>query len=532
MKILTVLFTALLFTACSDDSNNMMDDNKKETAVEHASKHMDANYVCPMHPQIIRGKPGNCPICGMDLIKKEAEVKKEKKILYWVAPMDANFRRDEPGKSPMGMDLVPVYDDGEDGITVKISPAVENNMGVRTAIVKKDKLWRRIDTVGYVDFDENNISHIHLRTKGWIEKLLIKSEGERVTKGQLLFEVYSPELVNAQEEYLQAVRSNHKGLTRASRERLEALGVSASQIEIINKQRRINQYVKIFAKQDGIVAKLNVREGMFVMPQKEVMSLADLSSVWILAEVFESQADWVKQGQSAEVKLSYLPGREWEGEVEYIYPSLDPKTRTLKVRLRFENKDEALKPNMFANVTIYGGAKRDVVIVPREALIRTGNDERVIVSIGEGRFQPKDVSVGIESGEYVEIMKGVNVGDKVVTSGQFLIDSEASLKASIARMSSSNDEMSNDGVTGVKAEMVKSKKIIGTGILNELMPSQNKINMAHDPIPALDWPDMVMDFDLKDSVSLQGLNKGDKVEFELEKGDGGYMIKSITKTKM
>ena len=537
LTIITISFAAILLTACSEDSSNMdmsttdkMGEN--ETAIEHASKHLDANYVCPMHPQIIRGKPGNCPICGMDLIKKEAEVKKEKKLLYWVAPMDANYRRDKPGKSPMGMDLVPVYDDGEEGLTVKISPTVENNMGVRTAIVIKDKLWRRIDTVGYVDFDENKISHIHLRTKGWIEKLLIKSEGERVKKGQLLFEVYSPELVNAQEEYLQALRSGHKGLSSASRERLEALGISDSQIKKLNKKRRASQFVKVFAKQDGIIAKLNVREGMFVMPQKEVMSLADLSSIWLLAEVFESQTDWVKAGQSAEVKLSYLPVREWEGEVEYIYPSLDPKTRTLKVRLRFDNKDEALKPNMFANVTIYGGAKREVMIIPREALIRTGNDERVIVSIGEGRFQPRDVTAGIESGEFIEIISGLNVGDKVVTSGQFLIDSEASLKASIARMSSSNDSMSSDGTTGMKAEMVKSKKIMGTGILKELMPNKNKINMAHDPIPALDWPDMVMDFDLKENLSLKGLNKGDKVEFELEKGENGYMIKSITKSKM
>ena len=369
IKINTVLIilVAMLLSACSeqDSSMDMTAAGKKETAVEHAGKHLDPNYVCPMHPQIIRGKPGNCPICGMDLIKKEAEEKKEKKIIYWVAPMDANYRRDEPGKSPMGMDLVPVYDDGEDGISVKISAAVENNMGVRTAKVKKDKLWRRIDTVGYVDFDENNISHIHLRTKGWIEKLLIKSEGERVKEGQLLFEVYSPELVNAQEEYLQALSSGHRGLSIASRERLEALGISDSQIKNLNKTRKAAQYVKIFAKQDGIVSKLNVREGMFVMPQKEVMSLADLSSIWILAEVFESQADWVKSGQSSEVKLSYLPGRVWEGQVEYIYPSLDPKTRTLKVRLRFDNKDEALKPNMFADVTIYGGAKREVLIIPR-----------------------------------------------------------------------------------------------------------------------------------------------------------------------
>ena len=190
---------------------------------------------------------------------------------------------------------------------------------------------------------------------------------------------------------------------------------------------------------------------------------------------------------------------------------------------------------MFANVIIYGGAKREVIVIPREALIRTGNDERVIVSVGEGRFQPRDVTVGIESGEFIEIIKGVSVGDKVVTSGQFLIDSEASLKASIARMSSSNDSMSggaSGGMTGVKADMVKSKKIMGTGILKELMPMQNKINMAHDPIPDLDWPDMVMDFDLKENLSLKGLNKGDKVEFELEKGDNGYVVKSITKLKM
>ena len=463
--------------------------------------------------------------------------KKEKKILYWVAPMDATYRRDEPGKSPMGMDLVAVYDDGGDGSSVKISPAVENNMGVRTAMIKKDKLWRRIDTVGYVDFDENKISHLHLRTKGWIEKLYVKSEGERVTKGQLLFEVYAPELVNAQEEYLQALRSNHRGLTSASRERLIALGISDSQIKQLNKIRKVKQYVKVYAKQDGIIAKLSIREGMFVTPKKLVMSLADLSSVWLLAEVFESQADWVKVGQSAEVSLSYLPGREWEGEVEYIYPSLDPKTRTLKVRLRFDNKDESLKPNMFAKVVIYGGAKREVLIIPREALIRTGNDERVIVSLGEGRFQPREVTAGIESGDYIEVIKGLSAGDMVVTSGQFLIDSEASLKASIARMSSTDNANEDESMAAMKSDAsqtedkLQTKNIIGTATLNNVMPTHNMINMAHDPIPALDWPAMEMDFNVKNNVSLKGLNKGDKVEFELEKSENGYVVKSITKSK-
>jgi Cu(I)/Ag(I) efflux system membrane fusion protein len=451
LTLVSLLLTLFALTACSDEANNEMNtgNNAKETAVEHSIKHLDPTYVCPMHPQIIRDKEGSCPICGMDLVKKEVE-KKETAVEHskkhldpnYVCPMHPQIIRDKPGSCPIcGMDLVEkeAEQNPEEDVIVKISPAVENNMGVRTTEVIKDRLWRRIDTVGYVGFDDNRISHIHLRTKGWIEKLLVKSEGERITKGQLLFEVYAPELVNAQEEYLQALSSGNRGLARASRERLQALGISEEQIKSISKTRKARQYVKVFARQDGIIDKLNVREGMFVMPQMEVMSLADLSSVWILAEIFESQADWVKTGQPAEVKLSYLPGRVWEGEVEYIYPSLDPKTRTLKVRLRFDNKDETLKPNMFSDVTIYGGAKREVMIIPREALIRTGTKERVIVSMGNGRFQPRNVTAGIETGEQLEIIKGLEVGERIVTSGQFLIDSEASLKASLARMASGKE---------------------------------------------------------------------------------------------
>jgi len=457
--------------------------------------------------------------------------KKEKKILYWVAPMDAAYRRDGPGKSPMGMDLVPVYDEGDDGSGVKISAAVENNMGVRTAVVKKDKLWRRIDTVGYVDFDENKISHLHLRTKGWIEKLYVKSEGERVKKGQLLFEVYAPELVNAQEEYVQSIRSGNRGLTAASRERLIALGISDLQINQLNKTSRVKQYVKVYAKQDGIIAKLSIREGMFVKPQKMVMSLADLSSVWLLAEVFEKQADWVREGQSADVTLSYLPGRVWEGEVEYIYPSLDPKTRTLKVRLRFDNMDESLKPNMFADVTIYGGAKTQLILIPREALIRTGFEERVILSMGEGRFQPRVVVAGIESGDWVAIKSGLEEGDRVVTSGQFLIDSEASLKASMARMTSTESE---DGGADKKEDMSamnmeQSDKITGMGTVKEIVADEHKIKLEHGPIAALDWPEMTMFFKVKSDVSLKDLKTGDMIGFELEKTDDGYVIKSFSK---
>jgi len=359
----------------------------------------------------------------------------EQEILYWVAPMDANYQRDKPGKSPMGMELVPVYANANgDGSNVTIAPEVIQNLGVRTATVERSRLWRAIDTVGYVEYDETKVSHIHLRTEGWIEQLVAHSEGERISKGEQLLALYSPDLVNAQEEFVQALASGNTTLTRASRERLLALGIPADQVRQLEKTRKVKQNIAIYSPQDGVVSKLMVRHGMYVTPKNQVMSLADLSSVWLIAEVFESQADWVKVGQSAEVSLAFLPGRIWEGTVEYIYPSLDPKTRTLKARLRFDNPDEALKPNMYANVKIYGGAKENVIVIPVEALIRTGRESRVIIALGDGRFASRTVTAGIESGDWVEIIAGLEPGEEVVTSGQFLIDSEASLKASMTRM--------------------------------------------------------------------------------------------------
>ncbi len=365
----------------------------------------------------------------------------DQEVLYWVAPMDPNYRRDKPGKSPMGMDLVPVYaGENAQGNVISIKPEVVQNLGIRTAIAERTRLWRGIDTVGYVDYDESRVSHIHLRTEGWIESLAVKSEGERVKKGDRLFDLYSPELVNAQKEFVTALSSGNRSLIRASRSRLSALGVSDSQIKQIEQTRATRQQISVYAPQDGVVSTLMVREGMFVEPSMNVMSLGDLSVVWLLAEVFERQAQWVGVDQAAEVKLSYVPGQVWQGKVEYIYPSLDPKTRTLKVRMRFDNPDEGLKPNMYANVRIFGGPKDDIVAIPMEGLIRTGRDERVIIDLGDGRFEARDVVAGIESGSYVEIVKGVDAGDAVVVSGQFLIDSEASMRASLNRMGQTSDE--------------------------------------------------------------------------------------------
>ncbi|HHH43492.1 MAG TPA: efflux RND transporter periplasmic adaptor subunit [Gammaproteobacteria bacterium] len=445
----------------------------------------------------------------------------EDEILYWVAPMDPSYRSDKPGKSPMGMDLVPVYAgaEGSDADIVSINPAVVQNLGVRTARAERGKLWRRIDTVGYVAFDERKLSHVHLRTDGWIEKLYVKSDGETVKKGDVLFELYSREVVNAQEEYVQALRGKNDYLKRASRERLESLGMSKDQINEVRKRRRAFQRIRILASQDGIVDGLNVREGMYVKPATEVMTLADLSSVWLLVDVFERQSEWVAAGQPADVRLHYIPGRVWEGKVEFVYPTIDPKTRTLQVRLRFDNPDEELKPDMYADVRIYAGPKNNVLSVPREALISTGEEQRVILSLGDGQFRAVNVVAGMESGDRVEILEGLNDGDTVVTSGQFLIDSEASLRASFTRM---------DPTGSTDQESAADEPAMGMGTVNEVFADERRLNISHGAIEALGWPEMTMDFKLNDNASLDGIEAGAKVHFTLVKdADGNYLIDSI-----
>ena len=460
-----------------------------------------------------------------------ASAEEEKEILYWVAPMDPNYRRDEPGKSPMGMDLIPFYASAdEDGSTVTISPAVVQNLGVRTTEAELSRLWRGIDTVGYVNYDESKVSHIHLRTEGWIENLAVQSEGERVKKGDFLFKVYSPKLVNAQEELVTALSTGNKGLINASKERLSALGISDAQIVTLQKDKKVKQRISIYAPQDGVVSSLPVREGMFVKPAQKVMTLGDLSSVWLHAEVFERQTQWVEVDQSAEVSLSYIPGKKWEGTVEYIYPNLDPKTRTLKVRLRFDNPGEQLKPNMYANVKIYGGAKQNTIVIPLEGLIRTGRDERVSIDLGDGKFEARNVKAGIESGNYVEILDGVNEGDKIVTSGQFLIDSEASMRASLTRMSEpvgGMDVMQDQEVGGVKKRSVENA--IGSGVVKMVMSEHRKLTLQHEPIEDLGWPAMTMEFTVTDGVDISSISIEDEVMFQLEQRDDRYLITYVHK---
>lgn len=361
----------------------------------------------------------------------------DSEVMYWVAPMDPNYRRDAPGKSPMGMDLVPVYADDNvpgEGV-VKIDPTIANNLGVRTAVAKRRPISRNIETVGYVAYDEDTVEHIHTRVEGWIESLITKASGERVRKGQLLFEFYSPTLVNAQQEYLAAARSGNSSLVTASLERLRALGVSKSEVARLEQERVVRRNVRVHAESDGVIAYLGVREGSYVTPATEVMSIAKLDKIWLLSEVLERQATWVSAGLKAKVELDYLPGKEWDGVVDYVYPEVDSITRTLKVRIRLSNMSETLKPNMFARVKIQGEPLGDVVQIPRGAVIRGGAVDRVVVSLGNGQYRSQPVSIGIESGDQIAIRRGLSAGEVVVVSGQFLIDSESNIESALGRMS-------------------------------------------------------------------------------------------------
>ena len=370
--------------------------------------------------------------------------------LYWVAPMDPNFRRDEPGKSPMGMDLVPVYaDDGstDDAAgTVRIAPNVVNNLGVRTDRVIQGRLPNNITTVGYVQYNEDEMEHVHPRVEGWIEALYVKAEGEPVEKGKALYTLYSPTLVNAQEELLLALNRGNQRLVDAAEQRLVALNVPASVVRQLRQSRELQRTMTVHAPGSGVIEDLNVREGMFIKPGDRVLTIAALDEVWVIGEVFESQLSAVEAGNRAVMTLDYMPGRQWRGRVDYVYPEINPKTRTARVRMRFDNADGALMPGMFARLDVQGERGERSLLVPRESVIRTGKSDRVVLALEEGAFRSVDVTVGRFAEQYAEIVDGIRPGDMVVTSAQFLIDSESSKTADFQRMEPSGNAMSHEGM--------------------------------------------------------------------------------------
>ena len=403
-----------------------------------------ANFVRPLSFVLLGGLAGAVATYWLEtdtheVSSAEQASSERKEPLYWVAPMDPNFTSDKPGKSPMGMDLIPVYEDGgqaDDAVgTVRISPTVVNNLGVRTEPVIQGRLPNNITTVGYVAYDEDQMVHVHPRVDGWIETLFVKAEGEPVEQGKPLYTLYSPTLVNAQEELLLAINRGNQKLVEAAAERLMALNVPASLIKRLRQSRDIQRTMTVYAPRSGVIENLNVREGMFIKPGDRVLSIAALDEVWVIGEVFESQLSAVEAGNRVQMTLDYMPGREWRGRVDYVYPEVNPKTRTARVRMRFDNEDGALMPGMFARLEVQGERGKRQFLVPRESVIRTGQSDRLVLALEEGAFKSVNVSVGRVGEKYAEILDGLMPGDTVVTSAQFLIDSESSKSSDFQRMS-------------------------------------------------------------------------------------------------
>lgn len=364
-------------------------------------------------------------------------------ILYWRAPMNPTEIYDKPGKSAMGMDLVPVYEDEmTDQQAVKIDPVTQQNMGIRLAKVTKGLLVHTLRTYGHITPDETRTAQVNLKTSGWIEKLHVNFTGKYVRKGEPLFDMYSPELVAAQEEYLVAFRTvgqsrsaGRKSLLGSSRNRLRFFDVPESEIQALEESGKVKKTVMIRSPLSGFVIRRNAEEGAYIKAGTMVFRIADLSRVWVDSHIYEYELSTVQKGQQAEMTLPYLPGKTFRGTVAYVYPYLQPKTRDLVIRLEFQNPEMELKPEMYADIRIKTVLKGEGLTIPSEAVIRTGRRNVVFISSGKGKFLPRDVILGpLLDNERVQVLAGLTDGESVVISGQFLLDSESNLKEAVRKM--------------------------------------------------------------------------------------------------
>ncbi len=422
MKRLLSFLTALLFLLSLQVFSSELDEHQHLEVPAQVSKIVSVEgeektsykYVCPMHPQIIRDHEGTCPICGMALVKQAIQSSEETQT----------FSIGGGNSSTQGL---------------------KQGLAIRTAEVQKTTLWRYIPTFGKVVMDDAKIFHVHPRASGWISDLRVHSVGDEVKQGQLLYRLYSPEIVSAQQDFLLALQNRKRmgasadSLVASAKTRLVLLGVSKGVIRTIQRTQKLIHEIPVYASQNGIVSALSVQEGMYIQPQTELMSISDLSTVWVEAEVLPLQQSWIKEGLTADLTSDAFPNRRWESQIEYIYPLTDVRTQALKVRLPVMNEAYILKPNMFMDVAIYGGAKRNTLAIPLEAVIDDGRTQRVVRQLRGGNFDVVEIETGIQTKGLIEVLSGLQPGQKIVVSGQFLIDSESQIQTNLRRLMSSGD---------------------------------------------------------------------------------------------
>jgi Cu(I)/Ag(I) efflux system membrane fusion protein/cobalt-zinc-cadmium efflux system membrane fusion protein len=417
-------------------------------------------WTCGMHPEVISEEPGTCPICGMNLVRLAGGAPAaaslapsgERKIAFYRHPHNPTVTSPTPKKDEMGMDFVPVYAEGSSGgSAVTIDNATIQNMNVKTAPAELRSIGERIRTVGYLEYDEERMVTVTTKYSGFVEKVFVNYVGEPVRRGEALFEIYSPELVQTQQELLSAIefaarmagagddaKRQAEGLVRAARERLAYWDISPAQVARLENSGKVIRTLKVTSPANGLVMKrMSGLEGMAVRPGMELFHIADLSSLWLKAELFEDQLARVPLGSPANVTLTYFPGETFRGKVRFIEPQVSEKTRTVALKVEVPNRGGRLRAGMYATVLFDRADAAPVVAVPSLAVLRTGQRNVVIVAEGGGRFSPREVQLGAEGNGWVEIRAGVAAGEEIVTSSQFLIDSESNLREAVQKLISS-----------------------------------------------------------------------------------------------
>jgi membrane fusion protein, copper/silver efflux system len=457
----TVIIIALLSVLSAGGATYVATQRMRPAAHAVSNAAVKERYQCPMHPSIVQDHPGNCPICGMKLVKmgKDSHLTEpgpnpERKILFYRSPMDPTQTSHTPRKDEMGMDYIPVYSDeisdkaaAVSGLAaIDIDPERQQLIGLKTAEVVRGQVGGVLRTTGSVAVDETRVRHVNVKIAGFVERIYVDFIGKRVAKGDPLFTLYSPELLSAQEEFLLAIRTRDalskssgsrredgQALVDAARRRLTLWDVSDAEIRHIEESGQPSKTLTIYSPASGVVTKKDVVEGMKLDAGAMPYEIVDLSSLWVLADVYESEIRFIKRGIPATFTLEAFPGRAFEGKVVFIDPFLNPQTRTIKVRLTFANPAGELRPDMFGEVVLKT-ASREGLLVPNDAVVDSGTAKVVFVAIGNGKFQPRTVELGRSDGSLTEVVNGLVLGEKVVTRANFLVDSESRLRASLNAM--------------------------------------------------------------------------------------------------
>jgi len=438
--------------------------------------------------------------------------------LYWVAPMDPNFRKDGPGKSPMGMDLVPVFEESSQALgpgVVEVSAELESHLGVRSVKVERGRLELSLRTYGRVAFDQSLVQKLSPRVTGWVDMLFVVTEGEPVRQGQPLYALYSPQLIEAQKKYLRALESGQPQTISYAEDELRVLNIDQRSISKL-KQERIPQKSVIFhAPKDGVVGMLKVSEDDFVEPGDLIMSLGTLDTVWIEMNIFASQASLIKPRQLLTLTTPSYPGLTWKSEINYIYPALTGRKRSLLFRGEIENLEMKLKPNMLVRGQILLSEREPALLVPRQSVIDLGERSRIVLSLGEGRYKSVNVTLGETNNEHIEVLEGLEEGDEVVLSAQFLIDSESSKTSDFQRLA------------GVSEKTQKYPSTWVAATIREIDLPARKLRLQHEYIDDWKMPAMTMYFQAVDELDLRKLEVGDQVRVKVSDGDPLFTLQDL-----